>query len=96
MAARYGIAACAIIHASRDLYRPTSFPTFWQRIDDLVGGFVPPKVAVEVSVQERRGLAAYRAVSGSNEIRRRVPVACAKRSSASVEGRTLPPSIRAT
>jgi hypothetical protein len=37
----------------------------------------------------------HRAACGSNTIRRRVRVACAKRSSASVDGRTLPPSMRA-
>lgn len=37
MAARYCIDASAIIHAWRDLYRPASFPTFWQRIDELIG-----------------------------------------------------------
>jgi predicted permease len=37
----------------------------------------------------------YRDTCGSNAIRSRVRVACAKRSSASVDGRTFPPSIRA-
>ena len=36
-----------------------------------------------------------RAASGSNTIRSRVRVACANRSSASVDGRTVPPSMRA-
>ena len=36
-----------------------------------------------------------RAAAGSKRIRSRVRVACAKRSSASVEGRTFPPSMRA-
>ena len=42
-----------------------------------------------------RDMLHQRANSGSNTMRRRVRVACAKRSSGSVEGRTLPPSIRA-
>jgi len=37
MPAPYCIDASAIIHAWRDLYRPASFPSFWQRIDDLIG-----------------------------------------------------------
>ncbi len=37
----------------------------------------------------------YREACGSNTIRSRVRVACANRSSALVDGRTLPPSIRA-
>ena len=35
------------------------------------------------------------AASGSKTIRSRVRVACAKRSNASVDGRTFPPSMRA-
>ena len=49
----------------------------------------------QVAPDPARDTLHQRAASGSNKMRRRVRVACAKRSNASVEGRTLPPSIRA-
>jgi hypothetical protein len=42
---RYCIDASAIIHAWRDLYRPSSFPSFWKRMDALIerGDLVSPQ-----------------------------------------------------
>lgn len=41
----YCVDASAIIHAWRDLYRPASFPTLWQRVDELIdaGRLVAPQ-----------------------------------------------------
>ena len=52
--------------------------------------------AVRAGVSAALTLFTQRAAAGWKVIRSRVPVAWAKRSRASVEGRTFPPSIRAT
>jgi hypothetical protein len=81
---RYCIDTSALVDAWQDMYRPASFPTFWERLDDLIesGALIAPedvrqelKYPAELNEWARRRDRLFRELDGALQDSLRVVLA---------------------